>query len=717
MRRARIAILHLLLLPLVRSEEPTCENPQENCTPKWTWPRIVDGANPIVANGNVYPPSPLESPHDCLILVTRNQFMRHCPLDTSPQDSSIIHVGTSGRYRGAFSAPGTDRRRMWLLDSPPQYDVLLELDTVTGEIMQELEVEGTVDGHDAVRVGGSVFVVDTRHGHVVEVELPASAEPYRESSMREGAREVKEEGYATIVKRHKGFSRADHANNVAVHPHLLLTNLHGKGAIRRNLDPGQPAPTRLSALNRGIPQEEGRELGEEDGFSSLENVGTWCHGIAFWEDGGRVKLISLDSKEGSIVSVVVSGDREGEREVLWMPDLQHPVLIPPEAVEKKYRNGAKIFSKGLAVQGGVAYFGVSYAREPALRRTIPESLLVAVDLATKKELWVRVVKSNGLINQILTQSFLGWQMKMPWEVAHAQIDTPLPIHFTYHADKVGGTLDKEIAKMQDINVTFTATFPDNRHCLDQTQTTNHMSLQIKQPKMIQSMVGFRNDIDCILKHLCNIDVAPLRDLMLQLGDEGFLTESQLKDGNAVLLRNVMAKFKPGTTAINIVFSSKDANIVYHFPYLRKWFPLLQKTILEPLGIPLNKVLRMFLANMPPDSNIVFHRDTNTWVQRSHRVHVPLVTHDDIFFLTRMRKANEILRVKSAPGHVYEFNNAMPHSVRNLGGSRVHLIVDWVDEPMDQRKKSNAFVVLKPGDVCTQPKGHNGLLCGQPEAEE
>ena len=63
---------------------------------------------------------------------------------------------------------------------------------------------------------------------------------------------------------------------------------------------------------------------EKDGFKSVQNVGRWCHAIAFWEDKSsspsQIKLISLDSKSGTAVSVVLTGPNEGEREVLWEPD-------------------------------------------------------------------------------------------------------------------------------------------------------------------------------------------------------------------------------------------------------------------------------------------------------------------------------------------------------------------------------------------------------------
>ena len=79
--------------------------------------------------------------------------------------------------------PGSDHRRMWVLSPPPNrppqgsdnrlrskpsYDLLLEIDTVTGAILQRLVIEGCKDGHDVVRVGNDrAFVVDTRHEYYV----------------------------------------------------------------------------------------------------------------------------------------------------------------------------------------------------------------------------------------------------------------------------------------------------------------------------------------------------------------------------------------------------------------------------------------------------------------------------------------------------------------------------------------------------------------------
>eukprot|EP00552_Chaetoceros_brevis_P001187 CAMPEP_0197744100 /NCGR_PEP_ID=MMETSP1435-20131217/37526_1 /TAXON_ID=426625 /ORGANISM="Chaetoceros brevis, Strain CCMP164" /LENGTH=132 /DNA_ID=CAMNT_0043335321 /DNA_START=148 /DNA_END=543 /DNA_ORIENTATION=+ len=121
--------------------------------------------------------------------------------------------------------------------------------------------------------------------------------------------------------------------------------------------------------------------------------------------------------------------------------------------------------------------------------------------------------------------------------------------------------------------------------------------------------------------------------------------------------------------------------------------------------------------MPRGSDIRFHRDGNAWVQSAHRTHIPIITHSDVFFLAEMKhqraKDNAILRIKSNAGEVYEFNNAKGHAVHNVGPSRVHLIIDWVEEDLYNEEEGDVekLVTLRPSEVCTHPKGFNELQCG------
>ena len=83
-------------------------------------------------------------------------------------------------------------------------------------------------------------------------------------------------------------------------------------------------------------------------------------------------------------------------------------------------------------------------------------------------------------------------------------------------------------------------------------------------------------------------------------------------------------------------------------------------------------IRVSLAKLRAGGEIHEHRDMNFSLAHSHRVHVPLITNDDVAFNigyeTRNLKAGEIV----------EINNRRTHSVINGGGEdRVHIILDWV----------------------------------------
>jgi hypothetical protein len=174
------------------------------------------------------------------------------------------------------------------------------------------------------------------------------------------------------------------------------------------------------------------------------------------------------------------------------------------------------------------------------------------------------------------------------------------------------------------------------------------------------------------------------------------------------------KVKRFVTSITLIFSCKHAKSIYHLPWLNDFLPMLEELVLRPLGIPSNQIIRMQFANMARESDIDYHRDNNSWVGASHRVHVPIITHSDIFFLARTLfpkdDVRELLRIKSNVGEVYEFNNALVHAVHNLGSSRVHLIIDWVHSPIDE----NALVRVNPGEVCVMRRNFSDPECGLPD---
>jgi len=288
----------------------------------------------------------------------------------------------------------------------------------------------------------------------------------------------------------------------------------------------------------------------------------------------------------------------------------------------------------------------------------------------------------------------------------------------FTSPSMAGSLDKEVMKIED-NVNATATFVKHHQCKDKNGLTNFIPLEMKTLPNSATITSIDKDLDNMVKYICNVNVKPIQELVLGLGDAGFTTEYQYENNNALIMNgHIIDKFKPGCQSIYFVFSSKRADKVYHFPWLDEWLPIIQEHILQPLGIPLNQVLRMHLASMPKGSDIKFHVDKNAWVRLAHRVHVPIITHPDVFFLAQttrwVDKGNQILRIKSNAGEVYEFNNGKGHAVHNIGPNRVHLIIDWVEKAMyDERENDmDALTKLRPRDKCIPNKGPKSLECSR-----
>ena len=83
-------------------------------------------------------------------------------------------------------------------------------------------------------------------------------------------------------------------------------------------------------------------------------------------------------------------------------------------------------------------------------------------------------------------------------------------------------------------------------------------------------------------------------------------------------------------------------------------------------------IRASLVKLKAGSDIGEHQDMNFSLAHSHRVHLPIVTNDQVLFTV----GNETINMRE--GQVYEVNNRRVHSVRNGGtADRVHLILDFV----------------------------------------
>ena len=84
------------------------------------------------------------------------------------------------------------------------------------------------------------------------------------------------------------------------------------------------------------------------------------------------------------------------------------------------------------------------------------------------------------------------------------------------------------------------------------------------------------------------------------------------------------------------------------------------------------IVRAMLAKLDAGGSIPRHTDAGFSLMNCHRVHVPIITNDEVEFFV----GGETRHMRA--GELWEINNAAVHAVANGGGEdRVHLIIDWM----------------------------------------
>jgi Tfp pilus assembly protein PilF/quercetin dioxygenase-like cupin family protein len=84
------------------------------------------------------------------------------------------------------------------------------------------------------------------------------------------------------------------------------------------------------------------------------------------------------------------------------------------------------------------------------------------------------------------------------------------------------------------------------------------------------------------------------------------------------------------------------------------------------------VIRLILAKLVPGGKIPKHTDAGYSLLNCHRIHLPIVTNDDVVFHVDGEDVN------MRAGELWEINNGTVHAVENRGDAdRIHLIVDWM----------------------------------------
>jgi hypothetical protein len=181
----------------------------------------------------------------------------------------------------------------------------------------------------------------------------------------------------------------------------------------------------------------------------------------------------------------------------------------------------------------------------------------------------------------------------------------------------------------------------------------------------------RLDVPC-KTILQNVDITDLRNAVLKATDE---------DWNANKFRQETFPESKETTTILFKLNSgqlesgdrPDVTTTFDDTW-NKWKDLVEPVIKQVLSVYDNGdkafINKCLIPKLGPGMSIDEHIDCAYGFNVSHRIHVPLTTNDDVYFIIGGQRC--IMEV----GKAYEIDNKRLHKVSNKGETdRVHLLFD------------------------------------------
>jgi hypothetical protein len=181
------------------------------------------------------------------------------------------------------------------------------------------------------------------------------------------------------------------------------------------------------------------------------------------------------------------------------------------------------------------------------------------------------------------------------------------------------------------------------------------------------------DIDCLVRHCGEIDVAPLA-AAIAAQEEAAWNEHEHRQKDYEVHRQ--------TQSIVLLFANVENWPTIEVIRQPGWDRLagvaapLMDSIIARWYPPGGRIIRAMVAKLPPEARIDPHRDMHRSFGCGHRIHAPIATNERVRFTIDGRPHH--LQV----GQVYEVNNKKMHSVINKGTTdRIHFIFDYV--PLDK----------------------------------
>lgn len=180
---------------------------------------------------------------------------------------------------------------------------------------------------------------------------------------------------------------------------------------------------------------------------------------------------------------------------------------------------------------------------------------------------------------------------------------------------------------------------------------------------------FEDGIELHSKCLGLVDIAPIVSQITSLFD---LTDSEFETIEPIFRNSYRIVGKNSFFTKPQLYSKADRK--------QELVDIVQPLMVWLAGIYPNHIpVLIQCATLPVGNKLGWHVDTYMYQNVSHKIHFPLISHENAFYESYDSK-NQLKRSNFEVGKAYEINNIYPHRSVNYGPTiRTHIIIDMMDQ--------------------------------------
>lgn len=174
-----------------------------------------------------------------------------------------------------------------------------------------------------------------------------------------------------------------------------------------------------------------------------------------------------------------------------------------------------------------------------------------------------------------------------------------------------------------------------------------------------------------IRHLCEVDVAPLQALVARASEAVWSKEDSVKENRFPCFHHTQH------IIFRFIRANADARVYVSHPAWTIWSPVLlpiMQQAIAPYGFARPVFPKAMLARLAAGNRVDLHRDGAGSNLETHKIHVPVQTNPEAYFDVGGESFHLAL------GHAYEVNNVRHHGAHNDGDAdRIHFIFEVYDE--------------------------------------